>query len=93
MPYVAGQSNFPQFPDGVINYQYSRLCYQGSNYTLLVRWLGSRQTTFLESCFRNCMELDAYRLFDQETNLQAYGEFMSAEYAWDYVVFTPLTSI
>jgi hypothetical protein len=39
------------------------------------------------------MELDAYRLFDQETNLQAYGEFMSAEYAWDYVVFTPLTSI
>jgi hypothetical protein len=39
------------------------------------------------------MEFDAYRLFDQETNLQAYGEFMSAEYAWDYVVCTQLTSI
>jgi hypothetical protein len=39
------------------------------------------------------MEFDAYQLFDWETNLQAYSEFMSAEFAWDYVVCTKLTSI
>jgi hypothetical protein len=32
------------------------------------------------------MELDAYKLIDEETGQRVFGEFMSGEYAWDYVV-------
>jgi hypothetical protein len=32
------------------------------------------------------MELDPHELIDQETGQRAFGEFMSGEYAWDYVV-------
>jgi len=60
MPYVAGQSNFPQFPDGVIKLSVFQAILPRINYTLLVRWLGSRQTTFSNPVFANCMELDAY---------------------------------
>ena len=32
------------------------------------------------------MELDPYKLIDQETGQQIFGEFMSREYAWDYIM-------
>jgi len=41
---------------------------------------------FSNPVFANCMEFDAYRLVEHETNLQVFGEFMSVEYAWDYLV-------
>jgi hypothetical protein len=41
---------------------------------------------FSNPVFANCMEFDAYRLVERETNLQVFGEFMSAKYAWDYLV-------
>ena len=32
------------------------------------------------------MELDPYKLIDQETGQRVFGKFMSGEYAWDYIV-------
>jgi hypothetical protein len=39
------------------------------------------------------MEFDAYRLIDPDTNQRVYGEFMSADFAWDYVVCTTFVTI
>lgn len=41
---------------------------------------------FANPVFANCMEFDAYKLLDNDTGLRVFGEFMSAEYAWNYVV-------
>ena len=41
---------------------------------------------FSNPVFAHCMEFDAYQLHDPETGQWVFGEFMSAEYAWDYVV-------
>jgi len=41
---------------------------------------------FANPVFANCMETTPYKLLDDEMNLQVYGEFMSAIYAWDYHV-------
>jgi hypothetical protein len=41
---------------------------------------------FSNPVFTNCMELDPYKLLETETGLCVFGEFMSAEYAWRYVV-------
>ena len=41
---------------------------------------------FSNPVFTHCMELDPYKLIDQETGQRVFGEFMSGEYAWDYIV-------
>ena len=39
------------------------------------------------------MEFDTYQLRDLETGQQIFGEFMSAEYAWNYVVCNDICRI
>jgi hypothetical protein len=41
---------------------------------------------FSNPVFAHCMELDPYKLIDQETGQWAFRKFMSGQYAWDYVV-------
>jgi hypothetical protein len=41
---------------------------------------------FANPVFAGCMEVTPYKLLDNETNLRVYGEFMSAEFAWNYHV-------
>jgi len=44
------------------------------------------QHLFANPVFANCMETNPYKLLEVDTGLQVYGEFMSAEYAWNYQV-------
>jgi hypothetical protein len=39
---------------------------------------------FANPIFASYMETTPYKLMDDETNLQVYGEFMSAEFTWNY---------
>lgn len=41
---------------------------------------------FSNPVFANAMEYTPYQLLEEGTGARAYGEFMSANYAWDYVV-------
>ena len=41
---------------------------------------------FANPVFANSMETTPYQLFDPEENVQAYSEFMSGEFAWEYHV-------
>jgi hypothetical protein len=41
---------------------------------------------FANPVFANCMETNPYQLLEADTGLRVYGEFMSAEYAWNYQV-------
>ena len=41
---------------------------------------------FVNPVFAPCMEMTPYKLIDEETNLRAFGDFMSGEFAWDYQV-------
>jgi hypothetical protein len=41
---------------------------------------------FANPIFANSMETTPYKLFEQEGNVRAYGEFMSAQFAWNYHV-------
>lgn len=41
---------------------------------------------FANPVFAQCIPYDAYQLVDPTTNLRVYGDFMSAEFAWNYQV-------
>lgn len=41
---------------------------------------------FANPVFSKCMGYDAYQLVDPETRYRVYGDFLSAEYAWNYQV-------
>lgn len=41
---------------------------------------------FANPVFSTCMEVNPYKLLDEETGLRVYGDFMSAEFAWEYQV-------
>ena len=41
---------------------------------------------FSNPVLKHAMEYTPYRLVEEETGARAYGEFMSGDYAWDYVV-------
>ena len=43
---------------------------------------------FTNPIFATCIEMNPYKLLEVETGLCIYGEFMSAEYAWNYQVCT-----
>jgi hypothetical protein len=45
---------------------------------------------FANLIFANSMETTPYKLFEKEDNVRAYGEFMSAQFAWDYHVHARL---
>jgi len=55
---------------------------------MLFWWDGLDVVThlFANPIFANSMETTPYKLFEQEDNVRAYGEFMSAQFAWDYHV-------
>jgi hypothetical protein len=41
---------------------------------------------FANPVFAQCMETTPYKLLDEKTGLRVYGDFMSAQFAWDYHV-------
>lgn len=41
---------------------------------------------FANPVFAKCMETTPYKLLDERTGLRVYGDFMSAQFAWDYHV-------
>ena len=41
---------------------------------------------FANPVFSMCMEVNLYKLLDEEMGLRVYGDFMSAEFAWEYQV-------
>lgn len=46
---------------------------------------------FANPVFANSISYDAYQLVDPTTGLRVYGDFMSAEYAWQYQVLLSMT--
>ena len=38
---------------------------------------------FTHPVFANSIETTPYQLYDREDSVRAYGEFMSAQFAWD----------
>jgi hypothetical protein len=46
---------------------------------------------FANPIFATCIKMNPYKLLEVETGSHVYGEFVSAEYAWNYVsgVYAP----
>jgi hypothetical protein len=51
-------------------------------------WDGLEVVKFLfaNPVFLTCIEVNPYKLLDKEMGLHVYGDFMSAEFAWEYQV-------
>jgi hypothetical protein len=65
---------------------YSKFLYKGPYHTLLADGLEVVKFLFANPVFSTCLEVNPYNLLDEETGLRVYGDFMSAEFAWEYQV-------